>query len=65
MSGIHIIPKIIESKNDYLFAANIKQQFNTINSADINKDQFDDWDARAYRFDPDTRTTKLIDVASG
>ena len=65
MSGIHIIPKIIESKNDYLFAANIKQQFNTINSADINKDQFDDWDARAYRFDPDTRTTKLTDVASG
>ena len=65
MSGIHIIPKIIESKNDYLFAANIKQQFNTINSADINKDQFDDWDARTYRFNPDTRTTKLIDVASG
>lgn len=24
ISGIHIIPKVIESKNDYLFAAQIK-----------------------------------------
>lgn len=26
MTGIHIIPKVIESKNDYLFASNIKEQ---------------------------------------
>lgn len=26
MSGIHIVPKVIESKNDYLFAAKIKDQ---------------------------------------
>jgi hypothetical protein len=24
MTGIHIIPKTIESKDDYLFAANVK-----------------------------------------
>lgn len=38
IAGINIIPKIIESKNDYLFAANIKYQI----------PDFDDWDARAY-----------------
>ena len=26
MTGIHIIPKVIESKNDYLFASNIREQ---------------------------------------
>lgn len=41
ISGIHIIPKVIDSKNDYLFAANIKQQ---------SSDTFDDFDARAYSF---------------
>lgn len=38
IAGINIIPKVIESKNDYLFAANIKYQIT----------DFDDWDARAY-----------------
>ena len=34
ISGIHIIPKVIESKNDYLFAAQIK---------DVQSDVFKDW----------------------
>lgn len=42
ISGIHIIPKVIDSKNDYLFAANIKQQSNN---------SFSEFDARAYSFD--------------
>nr|DAF73451.1 MAG TPA: stabilization protein [Caudoviricetes sp.] len=43
ISGNHIIPKIIESKNDYLFAGNIKEQ---------QHDLFEDYDARAYSFNP-------------
>ena len=43
VSGNHIIPKIIESKNDYLFAGNIKEQ---------QHDLFEDYDARAYSFNP-------------
>lgn len=44
-SGIHIIPKVIESKNDYLFAANIKA-YNTNNTL------FADWDAKSFSFSP-------------
>lgn len=44
-SGIHIIPKVIESKNDYLFAANIKNNNETNNL-------FSDWDARSFSFTP-------------
>lgn len=42
ITGIHIIPKVIESKNDYMFAANIKEE-------DYNH-SFDDFDSRSYRF---------------
>lgn len=42
ITGIHIIPKVIESKNDYLFAANIKEE-------DYDH-SFDDFDPRSYRF---------------
>lgn len=48
VSGVHIIPKTIESKNDYLFAAGIKQQENTI---DIS-----DYDARTYSYSYDSST---------
>jgi hypothetical protein len=41
LSGIHIIPRIIESKNDYLFAANIKEETSNITG-------FEDWDARSF-----------------
>lgn len=48
IAGIHIIPKVIESKNDRLFAANIKtDQFTT--DQDIL-----DWDARSFRFRRET-----------
>lgn len=40
MSGIHIIPNVIESKNDRLFAANIKHQ-----TEDVSED-IKNWDAR-------------------
>lgn len=42
VSGVHIIPKTIESKNDYLFAAGIKQQDSEI---DIST-----YDARTYSY---------------
>lgn len=53
-SGIHIIPKVIESKEDRLFAANIKKDLNSFVSQDILN-----WDARAYRFPKDSTTTTL------
>lgn len=46
-SGIHIIPKVIESKNDYLFAANIKYDQSA-------EDLFSNWDARSFSFSPDS-----------
>ena len=58
LSGIHIIPRVIESKNDFLFAANIKEQTSQI-------DGFDEYDARAFRFDPITKTTHLFDYNTG
>lgn len=42
MSGVHIIPKVIENKNDFMFAANIKNKQST--------ESFGEWDARAFRF---------------
>lgn len=45
MSGVHIIPKIIESKNDRLFAADIKTMVSDI-------DNFASFDARAFSFTP-------------
>lgn len=53
-SGIHIIPKVIESKEDRLFAANIKKDLDSFVSQAIL-----DWDARAYRFPKDSTTTTL------
>nr|DAY15089.1 MAG TPA: hypothetical protein [Caudoviricetes sp.] len=43
ISGIHIIPRVIESKDDYLFAAQIKESFE-------NTDKFDDINTIALRF---------------
>ena len=44
-SGLHIIPKVIESKHDYMFAANIKDA-----DADLDKTLVD-FDTRAYSFE--------------
>ena len=50
MSGEHIIPKTIESKNDYLFAGCIKK----FNFADAKTQEvFDNFDARSYSCDED------------
>lgn len=61
VSGIHIIPKVIESKNDILFAANIKQELAQI-------DKFEDFDARTYSFGPKSNNSNprahLYDFAS-
>lgn len=55
MSGIHIIPKVIESKNDYLFAANIKDELSTF---DV------DWEASEDTVDYEVVTTTIdTDVA--
>ena len=43
-SGIHIIPKVIESKYDYLFAANIKD-----NSGEFDR-RVKDFDSRSYSY---------------
>lgn len=45
-SGVHIVPKVIESKNDYLFAANIK---NIDYTEDMNE-YLQNWDSRTFRF---------------
>lgn len=58
LSGIHIIPRVIESKNDFLFAANIKEQTSQIYG-------FDKYDARAFRFDPINHRTHLFDYNTG
>jgi hypothetical protein len=64
MSGVHIIPNVIESKEDRMFAANIK----TVDTS-INFDTFDDWDARAYSFTPGVNgtiaTSHLYDFNTG
>lgn len=45
LSGSHIIPEIIESKNDYMFAAKIKND----NYAYINE-EIKNWDSRSYSY---------------
>lgn len=50
MSGIYIIPKVIENKNDYLFAANVKQV-----QSSVDDDEFKNWDSRAFCFDSNSR----------
>lgn len=50
MQGVRIIPNSLAVKNGYLFAANTKTYQTTIKG-------FEDWDARAYRFDRDHNCT--------
>lgn len=57
MSGIHIIPKVLENKNDYLFAANIK----TVET-NIDQDVFKNWDSRAFQFYVDNKTKEVYSV---
>ena len=57
MQGVRIIPNSLAVKNGYLFAANIKTYQTTIKG-------FEDWDARAYRFDKNGNCT-LTDVNRG
>ena len=58
ISGIHIIPRVIESKDDFLFAANIKD-------VQYSDDALADIDTRAYQFDPNDLHTHLFDYSSG
>lgn len=48
INGIYIIPKIIESKDDILFASDVKQK-----QTFLDTDQFRSWDARAFRCNKD------------
>ena len=57
MQGVRIIPNSLAVKNGYLFAANTKTYQTTIKG-------FEDWDARAYRFDKNGNCT-LTDVNRG
>ena len=57
MQGVRIIPNSLAVKNGYLFAANTKTYQTTIKG-------FEDWDARAYRFDRNRNCT-LTDVNRG
>ena len=50
ISGIHIIPKVLESKNGRLFAANIKDSASSLN------DIANHFDARAFRFNREGKT---------
>ena len=43
LSGIHIIPRVIEAKDDYLFAAQIKEK-------SVTTDKFDDINTTSLRF---------------
>lgn len=54
MTGIHTIPKVIESKNDYLFASNIEDKGGNISDAIRN---FDTTCSSTYS--PDTDQTKI------
>lgn len=54
ISGLHIIPRLIEEKNDYLFAANIKSDKNA-NSTTINLTNYD-CTAKAYNSNKTTYT---------
>ena len=57
MQGVRIIPNSLAVKNGYLFAANTKTYHTTIKG-------FEDWDARAYRFDKNGNCT-ITDVNGG
>ena len=57
MQGVRIIPNSLAVKNGYLFAANTKTYQTTIKG-------FEDWDARAYRFDKNGNCT-ITDVNGG
>ena len=57
MQGVRIIPNSLAVKNGYLFAANTKTYQTTIKG-------FEDWDARAYRFDKNGNCT-LTDINRG
>lgn len=57
MQGVRIIPNSLAVKNGYLFAANTKTYQTTIKG-------FEDWDARAYRFDRNHNCT-ITDVNGG
>lgn len=62
VTGIHIIPKIIESKEGWMFASNIK----TDDALDADP-EVKEWDARAYRFFPDENgnlKTTIYDYAN-
>lgn len=48
INGIYIIPKIIESKDDILFASDVKQK-----QTFLDTDQFKSWDSRAFRCNKD------------
>lgn len=57
MQGVRVIPNSLAVKNGYLFAANTKTYQTTIKG-------FEDWDARAYRFDGNGNCT-LTDANRG
>lgn len=57
MQGVRIIPNSLAVKNGYLFAANTKTYQTTIKG-------FEDWDARAYRFNKNGNCT-ITDVNGG
>lgn len=57
ISGQHIIPRIIERKDNMLFAANITEPTFSLKG-------FDQFDARSYSFDPITRSTHLYSYST-
>lgn len=54
MSGVHIIPKVIETKDDYMFAADVKEVQSSTQSS-----QFNDWDSRAFQFNRKSKNQKV------
>lgn len=62
MSGVHIIPKVIESKNDFLFAGNIKDKTSWLTKEEI-ENQFvwsEEVELVAKTNDTDTNADKAI-----
>lgn len=61
LSGLRLIPKVIESKNDYLFAANIKDN----GYVDILKmNDGSSFDARSFQYKINSNTLELYDYNS-
>lgn len=61
LSGLRLIPKVIESKNDYLFAANIKDN----GYVDILKmNDGSTFDARSFQYKRNSDTLELYDYNS-